>query len=240
MNITDFAVLLIIIIWGIRGMTRGLVLSIFDMISFFVAGFCALTYYPVVSHSIMQTQMYGQFQKVVTQVIFQFNSSTVPAVNTNTSSNAVIDSLMLPDIIKKVLLNPDSSKMNLGPLKLSQFLHMDQLTQYIGDGVAAIILNIFSMIVLFIIAKFILQFLGKLLDKVMKLPLLHATNKMAGGCLGVLKGVIVVYILCAIFSLFSPVHMFVPFIKLINNSMIAKVFYNNNILLMLMFSHKII
>jgi hypothetical protein len=87
------------------------------------------------------------------------------------------------------------------------------------------------MIILFCVIKFALSLLAAIIDQFTKFSVLNRVNKLAGGIFGAASGIIAIYIIFAIFILFIPVRLFIPLIDLINESVLAKVFYNNNILL---------
>ena len=65
----------------------------------------------------------------------------------------------------------------------------------------------------------------------MKLPLLNLTNRLFGAFMGILKGVILLYL---IFALAAPLLSFMqdkPLAKSVLNSESSKIFYENNIIL---------
>jgi uncharacterized membrane protein required for colicin V production len=64
---------------------------------------------------------------------------------------------------------------------------------------------------------------------------LKQADKLGGFVFGVVQGLLIVYAVCALLMLFNSSPQFADIFNTIENSMIAKYFYENNIILNLMF-----
>ncbi|MCG8501935.1 MAG: CvpA family protein [Firmicutes bacterium] len=241
MNLLDFAVLGVMILYCIRGMSKGLVLSVFDIASFFVAAFGAGKFYPVVSDMIMKTSIYESLKEGIGESLFKnaqpIVQTTAPGIAETTTAvsetnvgvmqdtvQSVIDSLLLPQSIKTALIDMKNFDIN-------SLLDVQGMIEQLSGNISVIIVNIISVILIFMAIKLILFIVGSTLDQFMKLPVLNEMNKLGGGIFGVVNGLIIIYIVFAILTLFAPIQASAPLIEMINESSIAKIFYNHNILL---------
>ena len=68
-----------------------------------------------------------------------------------------------------------------------------------------ILIKIISMIIIFILLQMLIQIISRALDAIFSLPGLNILNSLLGGILGLLKGVLVVFIICAVLQLTLPI-----------------------------------
>ncbi len=101
----------------------------------------------------------------------------------------------------------------------------------VSDKIIEIIIMIVTVIITFLISKLVLGLMVGILDRIMKLPLLDTINKTGGMLAGIIRGVLIVLICFAIVSMFVATDKYQNIHNEINNTYIAKYFYNNNILM---------
>lgn len=102
------------------------------------------------------------------------------------------------------------------------------VTVSVTDG----ILNILSVLLLFLIVRISLYIIIEVFDLIAKLPVLKSINKFAGALMGLVNGLFIVYLVCAVMILFVTN---TPELKeIIDNSTITKYFYENNLLMMIL------
>lgn len=106
-------------------------------------------------------------------------------------------------------------------------------TAVIADTISKTIINISCMIIVFIVAKIVLLLFKFIGDLISKLPLIKQVNNIGGFLYGLLKGLVIIYILLALISILSPLVNLNELINIINKSIIANIMYNNNIILIL-------
>lgn len=92
------------------------------------------------------------------------------------------------------------------------------------------IVEIGTLLVLYIGIKIALRFISALADLIAKLPILKQINKTGGLIYGVIKGIVMVYTILAIVYLVSPL-IKTDVTKEIDNTLVTKYMYNNNVLL---------
>ena len=99
------------------------------------------------------------------------------------------------------------------------------------DNISLLIIRSISFVVTFLAIYVILLILTAFINTVMKLPFLNLTNRLFGAFMGILKSVILLYL---IFALAAPVLSFMqdkPFAQEVLKSESSKIFYDNNIIL---------
>lgn len=92
--------------------------------------------------------------------------------------------------------------------------------------------KIAAFVLLFIIIKILLAIVFRILDAAAKLPVINSTNKLLGGLVGLINVLFVIYTVCAVISLAGAQK---AVSDTINSTYLVKYFYNNNILLQLVF-----
>lgn len=86
------------------------------------------------------------------------------------------------------------------------------------------------IIILFIAIRIALKFITALADAISKLPILNQFNKAGGILYGLLRGVLIVYAILLIVALFGEINPKNSVNEMVNETYIAKVMYDNNIL----------
>jgi len=228
MNIIDIVVLGIIALMMFKGIKKGLVVTVFEMASFFIAAFCVSVFHSQVSEFLKGTKVFEWVQQFVLKHIVNVNLASVETTASADSANNVMNSLQLPDFLQKLLFNKKEGN-------LAGLLGLDKVIEGISRSISTFIITILSMIIIFFAVKILLHIAMKILNGIMKLPLFNSANKLAGALFGVINAVFVIYILCAVLAFLAPIQVFKPVIQLINESAVGKVFYNHNILLKIIF-----
>ncbi len=100
-----------------------------------------------------------------------------------------------------------------------------------AQSTTASIINILSIVILYIGIRILLFFGLKLVNMIFKLPVLKSINKLAGAAIGVVNALFLVYILCACMIWFVPNNNSELIKETIANTYITQYFYNNNMLL---------
>lgn len=86
------------------------------------------------------------------------------------------------------------------------------------------------IVILYIAIKIILRFVTALADAVSKLPILNQMNKAGGVVYGILRGILVIYILLLIVGVFGQINPENIVQQNIDKSFVGKTMYENNIL----------
>ena len=97
------------------------------------------------------------------------------------------------------------------------------------------LINICAFIGIFIIARLVLILLTFVADIIMSLPILKQFNKAGGIIYGLIKALLIIYVLLAIAFFIVYTTGSTGLADAIANSFITKFFYNNNLLLSILF-----
>lgn len=92
------------------------------------------------------------------------------------------------------------------------------------------IINTGVIIILFIIIKLLLRFVTVIANKVAKLPIINQFNKVGGIIYGLLRGLIITYIVLLLIGFAGQINKENSLHKEINKSTLGKAMYENNIL----------
>lgn len=188
------------------GYKQGLVKAALKILSFFIAIVIALVLYKPVSNFIIKnTTIDEKIQSVMVK-----NTKLEEKEETKDSN-----------IVKQNLTN----KMIAGA---------NDTIESVSNAFTVKIIEIGVIIALYIIARIILIFVTKLADLIAKIPGLKQINALGGTIYGFIKGVLLVYIILGVIYLVSPMLKSNTF-KEIDNTIITKEIYNNNVLLKLVF-----
>ena len=105
-------------------------------------------------------------------------------------------------------------------------------TTVIAKNITNSIVNISSILIVFLLSRLLLMFLRISTDLIAKLPLIKQFNHIGGFIYGLLAGFFIIYLFFTIITLLAPIIDLNNIIKLINSYIIDNIMYNNNILFM--------
>lgn len=207
--IIDLVLVLIIALFTFIGYKQGLVKAAIKIFSFFIAIAIALILYKPISNIVIEK----------TTVDDKIKSTMVENVKINEEENE--ESKEGSNILKNNLTNKIIAGAN------------DTMEQIAGAFTIKII-EIGVILLLYVIARIVLKFISALTDLITKLPIIKQINKAGGTVYGFLKGIIIVYVLLGIIYLISPA-IKSNALNEIDNTIITKYVYNNNVLLKIVF-----
>ena len=218
--IVDILIIVLILLFTFWFAGKGLVQSLLKSCSWLVSIIATYLLYPVISGIIRGT------------VIFDFLKDAVYGVinfggNGNTSGMGQIDtinSLSLPDVLKGLLIDNNNSV-------IYDLLGADSLQSYISGYIANIVLNIVVSLVVFIVILIIIRTVTSALKIAVSLPVVKQINSIGGGILGFFWGVVFIWVLMALSTLFITTPAFADITMAIDNSILGKLLYDNNIIM---------
>ncbi len=222
MNWVDIAVVVIIVsnIWVAH--KRGFVLTFFKFTSSILSLVLTYKLYPVVSSYLRQSTGLFPYLKAAVGGSMQLNEAANQV--TLQAQTHFIHNLKMPDIFKTALIannNPEAYNI----------LGVGNLKEYVAGFIANICINIISMFLVLIIVTIGLRMIISAIDIVSKLPVLNSVNKLAGIAIGFVAGIIHIWILCILLTLFYTNSFFIPVSEAVDQSIIARYFYEYNLLL---------
>ena len=136
----------------------------------------------------------------------------------------MIENMDLPENMKEMLLeNNNNEAYDL--LKVTGF------HDYVGAYLANIIINTLAYFLTFVIIWTVLRAILLALDVVAKLPLLHGINQLAGGVLGLVVGVVLVWIAFLLVTILCNGDIGREFFRLISENPFLLFLYSQNVIL---------
>ena len=136
----------------------------------------------------------------------------------------IINELDLPEYLKNTILDCNNSEMY-------EALQVENVYDYIAKTIAVIVLNAIVFLVLAFACGIFCFFFGQGIMEMGKLPIVRGIDKIGGGVLGVVKGIIFIWIFFLVLSFATTTSWGSEIINQISQSAALKWLYDNNILL---------
>lgn len=199
--IADLIIIIIIALCTFVGYKRGLIKVAIKLLSFIIAIIIALTLYkPTANYIIQNTEIDDNIQNAITEKILPEGATEEDEVEITTN---------IPEMILEGAENTVKS---------------------ISATLTTKLIEILSLIAIFIITKIILRVITLISNLIEKIPVIKQFNKAGGTIYGIIQGFLVCFTILAVISLISP-FINQTYIEMINNSFLASKLYDNNILL---------
>ncbi len=201
--ILDLIVILVIALFTFIGYKQGLIKVAIKIASFFIAIIIALVL----------------FKPVSTLVI---NNTTID----DKIENAIIEKIT-PEGMKP------EDKVETQNLPSGIIKNTNDSIKNIAETLTTKLIEICTILILYIVARIVLKFIAALATLIEKIPILKQFNKLGGTVYGLVKGVLIVYVILAIIYLASPL-LKENTSKKIEEARLTKMMYNNNIITKIM------
>lgn len=230
MNWSDLLVIAIIGGFGIIGLMNGFIFSMFRLFSFFVAAVLAVKFYPLLANILQKTAFFDSIKTSILKTLLMQQQTQTPRMDNQAkqaAADTIIGNLQLPgflkDIIKTNLPNPSS------------LVDLNSIMNAVATELAKVVIDVISLVLLYILIRIGLIFLRFILQGIAKLPVFKQIDKLGGFALGAVEGLLTIYIVFAIVMLLHTAPQFKGMFDAINSSLIAKFFYQNNFIVDWMF-----
>lgn len=137
---------------------------------------------------------------------------------------AVINDLPVPESIKKNILNNNNDEMY-------DMLEATGVHEYISKSVAVVILNTAVFLILMVMSRIFFFCFSGIVKGLTKLPIVKSIDKLGGGVLGAIKGVIYLWLFFTLLSIMSTFEICQQLIEQIQNNLLLNLLYQHNLLL---------
>lgn len=204
--VIDLIVLAIFIISVIMGYKKGLVNVIFNVFAFILALIITLILYRPITNLVINST---QLDEKITQTIIDKGTIKSDLSDETENFEAYIGNYAI-----------DTANNTI-----------ESLSQTIAQNVISIIV----MLLLFVVSRIIVILLKFLFNSIAELPLIKQFNKAGGLIYGILRGVIIIYVILAIMFFIVSVNNNAFITNMINSSIITKIIYANNIIVNIIF-----
>ncbi len=131
--------------------------------------------------------------------------------------------------VSENMQSPDMGMFGFFSKHMSEGL--DAVATTVSEGIAALLINIIAFILVIVISRILLWIITKVLNVFSKLPVIKQFNRLGGALLGGIKGILILYIVFAIVTVFVPFEKNSAIVKNIEESSFAGAMYEDNIIL---------
>lgn len=178
-------VLAILAVVAYRGYKRGFIREVVSFFFVFLAIAVSWAINPYVNEFFMEnTPVY----EMVRESCERFVSSGEKDEGENTGSQTgFIEDLELPELLQKGLEANNTEEVYA-------YLSVETFGEYVSEALARMIINGLSFAVSYMMASVILRLGTWILNVLAGLPVLNGANKLAGGMVGLVKGVLFIWI----------------------------------------------
>lgn len=201
--ILDIICVLLIWVLAAKGYKKGLIKGAFGILSFIVSGIITAIIYKPASEYIM----------------------SIPFVSDNM--------IVLGDKISELLATTGQEEITSLPLWLYDAMYKtsEAANTAISNAAVTIIVNVFCIVIIYLIVKIALRLFEGVCNLIMKLPVLNLVNRTGGMVCGIISAVVILWIALACVVLFAGTDIFKPVNEAIQTTSVLKYFYNNNLLM---------
>jgi len=207
----DIILGLIFIISIIRAARRGLIKSIYRIVSVIITVVLVSGLSAPVTKVLEESQAGAVIYRSINDKINEQTNKMLSEGKSGIDTESVWN---MPDYIK-----------NIPEIKNAA----ENMTATTTHVITNILIKIIACVCLYIIIRLLLSVLFLLLEGLFKLPLLRGVNAIAGIFAGIINTAAIVYVVCAVISLDLP---FLNGVKdIISQTYIIKYFYNYNLLM---------
>lgn len=220
MNWLLIVVLGILVFYALKGRRDGFIMTVFTLFSLVIALFLTMSLSPYISKTLQNNDKVYQYAYEAVSKVVTIEKEDKPV----TKQVEDIEGLSLPRSLKEALIennNPEVYKA----------LAINNFKDYVNNYLAVVVINGFSFILTFILINIAMMVLANTLNILSKLPIINGLNKSAGLIVGILKGLIIIWVLCIILTTFSGSSWAQEIFKKISESRFLTTVYDNNLLL---------
>lgn len=220
MNWLLIAVVAILVVNSLIGMKAGMIKTIFSLCSMVIALLLTVWLSPYVNDYMRGNDKI--YEAVSTKV-----EKILPVIDKSSDKNeqvTLIEGMSLPKSIKDALIennNADAYKK----------LAVKNFKDYVKGYVTGIVINALAFSLTFIVILILLWVISIALDIISKLPLLNQINKLAGLIAGFVHGVVLVWLLFIILTVFSSSEIGQKAMVMIGENQFLSLLYDYNYLL---------
>lgn len=216
--IIDLILIGIVLLSTFLGYKKGLIGVAFKIVSFIIALIVTLVLFkPISNYIITNTQL------------------------ANTIENAIIEKLSTAKIEEGQIEEESTDLPNVvvdyinGGIQDTVNQAKDSVVKVVAHNLTETAISIIVMIGIFIITRLILLFAKAILEAVSEVPIVKQFNEVGGIIYGIIRAILLIYVILAIISLILPMLDKTMILSAINNSILTKILYNNNLILMIFF-----
>lgn len=208
-------VILLLFVW--MGYKRGFIKEIVSFFFVFLSLSLAWAINPYINEFLVQkTPIYSTIQETCAN--FVQSQGEEDAEYETDSTGDLIDSLKLPDLLRKNLEENNNAETYAE-------LSVNTLTGYISGYLAKTVINGLSYVLAYILSTIVIRLIVYVLNLIAGLPVLKTANKLTGGVVGLLKGIVFVWIALLVVTVLCGTEIGKAVLELIEKDTLLSILY---------------
>lgn len=220
----DLGIVVIIFIFAIIGYKRGVIKSALTLGSSVIALILSFIVYPLVEMLLKITPVYGWIYQVIDNKIKDITFSN----GLQSQANAITESISwIPDIlVEQIKANNNKAMYDM--------LGVTNVREYISLYITQILIGLLAILITWLTLKIVLGIAVRLIVGIVEhVPVVSTLNRQGGGCLGIIKGVLILSLIALVIPIFVDIPIIQNIDSAIQTNYIAKWLYENNIIIIM-------
>jgi len=196
------------------GVWRGFIRTVLGFANFIVAFFITSLIYPHVGRFLRGAgDFFGSLQTSIARML---NIEGIIEERAGAAYYQIIGELPLPAPMRYTLIDsyPDAL--------VHDAIGATGISDYIAGFLAGIVINIISFVATFVIILILLNVLARVLNLVTKLPVINQLNKLLGGVLGAVWGLLLTWLVLAVAVVYFAATSDTNMVTTLENSVLAR------------------
>lgn len=216
----DLIVLGILLFTCFKAYKNGLLLTLYQIISIFLAIWIAWAINPIVKTTLIEHTSIVEFlDKNIKDGITKSISNSLFTGESTSESEDAVSKLNVPKFVKDYLAKSSMEDKT-----------QNSLATFLTDKITDICLTIISFLLVIVIVTIILSLLKGLIKMISEIPVIEQVDKLTGILFGIMLGAIKVWVIFLIVGLFIKPGSDGTLFKYITGSYLGNWFYNNNLI----------
>ena len=229
MNLVDIVILAILGLSVLVGLYRGFIASVASMGGSLLSLGLSFLISPSIARAIQNNPNILRTLASYTDAATKLGDQTLAASNVATLTENGIT-----EIINRVSLPAPLSTLLQNNLQNQVFGAAADVGTYISQTIIGAILNVICFILCFVVLMLVIHLVINFLKAVFKFPVLKQLNSFAGGCFGLLRGVLLCFVAFALLPLFQTLLPIQNINEMVQQSALAPLFNSGNLILAIM------
>jgi len=228
-NIVDIVIIAILGLSVLVGLYRGFISSVASMGSCLISLGLSFWLSPKLAAAIQNNPEILKTLVSYTDAATKIGDQTLASTSVASLTQGTIT-----DILNKVSLPAPLNTLLQSNLENKVFGVTADVGSYVSQTIVGAILNVICFILCFVVLMLVLHFLLNFLKVVFKFPVLKQLNAIAGGALGLLRGVLLCFVAFAVLPLIQTIVPVTGVNDLVTQSALAPLFNSGNLILAIM------
>lgn len=230
MNWVGIAAVIVLLGSVLLGWYKGFLKTVLAMVQLIATIILVLILSPLLKNILMEnTGLYRQTRDSIISSIEEKLPELPAGIEIPAEmQNTLIENSSIPKIFQELLKENNRADVY-------ERLNATTFLEYIGCYMADLVVGLVSFLIIFIVVRIAFQILVLAFDLLGKLPVVGGLNRLAGAALGLLRGVIVLWILCLLATIFPETQIGSDVLSAVGSSGFLSWIYNNNLLFRILF-----